>query len=176
MRAWHETYGLAVTISSCSNNFGPYQHPEKLVPLAVTHLLNGQKVPIYGNGQNVRDWIYVTDHCEAIDVIARHGRIGDTYLVSAQQELSNLAMVRRLIDLLGADDRGDRVRGGSAGSRPPIRARPDQDRHRAPLGAEAHLRDRAARDGRVVPQPSELVAALALGEPSGDGRPPRRRP
>jgi dTDP-glucose 4,6-dehydratase len=104
VRAWHETYGLAVTISSCSNNFGPYQHPEKLVPLAITHLLNGQKVPIYGNGQNVRDWIYVTDHCEAIDMIARHGRIGDTYLVSAQQQLSNLAMVRRLLGLLGADE------------------------------------------------------------------------
>jgi dTDP-glucose 4,6-dehydratase len=96
VRAWTETYGLPATISNSGNNFGPYQHPEKLIPLAITRLIRGKKVPLYGDGQNVRDWIYVADHCGAIDLIVRRGRVGSTYLVSAGQELSN----RNLLDLL----------------------------------------------------------------------------
>ena len=101
VRAWHETYGLRSTISNSGNNYGPYQFPEKLIPLAVTRLLRGGKVPIYGDGRNVRDWIYVLDHCRAIDLIAERGAIGSTYLVSAENELSNLEVVDRILRRMG---------------------------------------------------------------------------
>ncbi len=101
VRAWHETYGLPVTISNCGNNFGPYQHPEKFVPRAITSLLRGESVPLYGDGRNVRDWIYVADHCEALELIARRGRSGSTYLVSAENELANRDLVVRLAARLG---------------------------------------------------------------------------
>jgi dTDP-glucose 4,6-dehydratase len=102
VRAWQTTYGLPVTISNCSNNFGPYQFPEKLIPLAITNLLRHERVPLYGDGRNVRDWIYVEDHCAALDLMARRGRPGTTYLVSAETELSNLALLERLCGLLDA--------------------------------------------------------------------------
>lgn len=96
VRAWYETYGLPSTISNCGNNFGPFQFPEKLIPLAITRLIRGQKVPLYGDGRNVRDWIYVEDHCTAIDMIARRGQLGATYLVSGENELSNREVIDRL--------------------------------------------------------------------------------
>ncbi len=101
VRAWNETYGLPVTLSNCSNNFGPFQHPEKLIPLAITRLLGGGKVPVYGDGLNVRDWIHVDDHCTAIDAVCHRGRIGTTYLVSAGCELPNLEVVRRILRQFG---------------------------------------------------------------------------
>jgi len=97
VRAWHETYGLPVTLSNCSNNFGPYQFPEKLISLSITRLLTGRKVPVYGDGLNVRDWIFVDDHCAALDLIAHRGRLGATYLVSAGTELPNIEVVRRIL-------------------------------------------------------------------------------
>ncbi len=97
VRAWFETYGLPVTISNCSNNFGPYQHPEKLISRSITRILTGGKIPLYGDGLHVRDWIFVEDHCEALDMIAHRGRLGRTYLVSAGMELSNLELVRRIL-------------------------------------------------------------------------------
>jgi len=101
VRAWYETYGLPVTVSNCGNNFGPYQFPEKLIPLAITRLMRGRKVPLYGDGRNVRDWIYVRDHCAAIDRIAHRGTIGATYLVSAENEHSNRDVIGRLLRLMG---------------------------------------------------------------------------
>ncbi len=101
VRAWHATYGLPVTLSNCSNNFGPNQHPEKLIPLAITRLLEGAKIPVYGDGKNVRDWIYVDDHCRALDLIAHRGRIGATYLVSAGTELPNIEVVHRILRQFG---------------------------------------------------------------------------
>ncbi len=103
VRAWSETYGLAYTLSNCGNNFGPFQHPEKFIPLAITRALRGGRIPLYGDGKNVRDWIYVIDHCEAVDLIAHRGQVGSTYLVSAENELSNLEVLRRLLALLGTD-------------------------------------------------------------------------
>jgi len=102
VRAWHETYGLPVTLSNCSNNFGPFQFPEKFISLAITRLLQGERVPLYGDGRNVRDWIYVEDHCRAVELVARHGRIGTTYLISANMELSNREVLERLLGLMGA--------------------------------------------------------------------------
>ncbi len=100
-RSYHATYGLPVTISNCGNNYGPYQHPEKLIPLAITRLLAGLRVPVYGDGRNVRDWIYVEDHCRALDAIARRGRAGETYLLGAEEERSNLEVVRTLLATMG---------------------------------------------------------------------------
>jgi dTDP-glucose 4,6-dehydratase len=101
VRAWRDTYGLPVTLSNCSNNFGPYQFPEKLIPLAITRLLDGGRVPLYGDGLNVRDWIFVEDHCAALDLIVHRGRCGETYLVSAQMELPNIEVIRRILRHLG---------------------------------------------------------------------------
>jgi len=109
-RAWFETYGLPVTLSNCSNNFGPYQYPEKLIALTITSLLSGGKVPLYGDGRHVRDWIFVEDHCDALDLIAHRGKPGRTYLVSAEVELPNIEVVRRILTKLGkGDEHIDRV-------------------------------------------------------------------
>jgi dTDP-glucose 4,6-dehydratase len=100
-RAYFYTYGLPIMISNCGNNYGPYQHPEKLIPLAITNLILGKKVPLYGDGKNVRDWIHVDDHCRAIDTIARKGKAGETYLVGADSERSNNEVLRLILGLMG---------------------------------------------------------------------------
>lgn len=100
VRAWHRTYGLPVTISNCSNNYGAYQFPEKLIPLMIQKALAEEKLPIYGKGDNVRDWLYVVDHCTAIDKIIRKGKTGRTYNVGGCNEWSNLELVHLLCDIL----------------------------------------------------------------------------
>ena len=102
VRAYAHTYGLPVVLSNCSNNYGPYQFPEKLIPLVIRNALAGRPIPIYGKGENVRDWLYVEDHCTAIDTILHHGRTGETYLVSGDTERANLALVETLLDLVDA--------------------------------------------------------------------------
>lgn len=102
VRAYHVTYDLPITISNCSNNFGPYMFPEKLIPLAITNILEGKKVPVYGDGLYVRDWLYVEDHCHAIDLILQKGKIGDTYLVgSLTEDISNLDVIRKILTMMG---------------------------------------------------------------------------
>ena len=86
VRAYHHTFGLPVTITNCSNNFGPYHFPEKFIPLAITNILEGKKVPVYGDGKNVRDWLYVEDHCRAIEAVLVSGRVGETYCVGGFDE------------------------------------------------------------------------------------------
>ncbi|MDY7523895.1 dTDP-glucose 4,6-dehydratase [Sphingomonas sp. 10B4] len=93
VRAYHHTYGLETTTSNCSNNYGPFQFPEKLVPLFILNALSGKQLPIYGDGKNVRDWLHVADHCQAIERILRGGRIGETYNIGGGQELPNFAVV-----------------------------------------------------------------------------------
>jgi dTDP-glucose 4,6-dehydratase len=100
VRAYFHTYGLPVIISNCSNNYGPYQFPEKLIPLVLVRALNHQSVPIYGTGENVRDWLYVEDHCEAIETLLYSGADGQTYVVGGGAECTNLDIVRMLLDLL----------------------------------------------------------------------------
>ncbi|HUT26251.1 MAG TPA: dTDP-glucose 4,6-dehydratase [Sumerlaeia bacterium] len=100
VRAWRRTYGMPVTISNCSNNYGPYQFPEKLIPLMVCNALAGEKLPVYGEGKNVRDWLFVTDHCEAIDRIIRFGTPGSTYNVGGRNEWRNIDIVSLLCDVL----------------------------------------------------------------------------
>lgn len=101
-RAYNVTYGLPVTISNCSNNFGPYQFPEKLIPLAITNLMEGKKIPVYGDGLYVRDWLYVDDHCRAIDLILEKGKIGETYLIGGlTEDIPNIEVIKRILKLMG---------------------------------------------------------------------------
>jgi dTDP-glucose 4,6-dehydratase len=102
-RAYWRTHGLDVSITRCANNYGPYQHPEKMIPLFVTNLLEGKPVPLYGDGSNVRDWIHVDDHCRAIQLVLTGGRGGAIYNVGGGREISNLALTERLLRLCGAD-------------------------------------------------------------------------
>lgn len=102
--SYHRTYKLPVTISRCSNNYGPYQFPEKLIPLAITNLKRGLNVPVYGNGLNVRDWLYVVDHCNAIDLILEKGQIGQIYNIGGNNEKQNIAIVELILDYLNKDD------------------------------------------------------------------------
>jgi dTDP-glucose 4,6-dehydratase len=99
VRAYHRTYGLPVKISNCSNNYGPYQFPEKLIPLMILNAFDGKPLPVYGKGENVRDWLYVTDHCSAIWTIMQHGRVGETYNVGGRCELKNIEAVRKICDI-----------------------------------------------------------------------------
>ena len=92
--AYHRTYGLPVTISRCSNNYGPYQFPEKLIPLMIANALADKPLPVYGDGKNVRDWLYVEDHCKAIDLILHHGRVGEVYNIGGHNEMSNIDIVK----------------------------------------------------------------------------------
>ncbi len=99
--AYHRTYGLPVTISRCSNNYGPYQFPEKLIPLMIANCLSDKPLPVYGTGMNVRDWLYVEDHCRAIDLILHNGRIGQVYNVGGHNEMHNIDIVRLICRELG---------------------------------------------------------------------------
>ena len=100
VRAWHRTFGLPVTLSNCSNNYGPYQFPEKLVPLMILNAYAGKKLPVYGEGANVRDWLHVEDHCSALDLVVRRGRPGRTYNIGGHNERTNLEVVHGVCDLL----------------------------------------------------------------------------
>jgi dTDP-glucose 4,6-dehydratase len=105
VRSYFDTHGLAITISNCSNNFGPYQFPEKFLPLVITNLLEGKKIPVYGDGLYVRDWLYVDDHCKAIDLILEKGKIGETYCIGGMaDDVNNLQVVKKVLDILGKDD------------------------------------------------------------------------
>ena len=99
-QAYHETYGLPVNITRCSNNYGPYQFPEKLIPLVIKNILEGRHLPVYGRGENVRDWLYVDDHCKAIDIVLREGRIGEVYNIGGFNEQENLAIVKSIIAIV----------------------------------------------------------------------------
>ena len=99
-RAWHRTYGLPVLITNCSNNYGPYQHPEKLIPVVILNAVDGEPLPVYGTGENVRDWLYVEDHVRALLRVLHGGRVGETYNVGGDREKQNIAVVRRICDIL----------------------------------------------------------------------------
>ncbi|MEG9533228.1 dTDP-glucose 4,6-dehydratase [Mannheimia indoligenes] len=100
VRAWHRTYGLPTLITTCSNNFGPYQYPEKLIPLMILNALQGKKLPIYGNGLQIRDWIFVEDHVRALYQVLTKGKVGETYNIGARQEKTNIEIVRAICSLL----------------------------------------------------------------------------
>lgn len=103
-QAYGRTYNMPITISRCSNNYGPYHFPEKLIPLMITNALNNKKLPVYGTGSNVRDWLYVEDHCIAIDLILRKGRVGEIYNIGGHNEKTNLEVVQTILKALGKDE------------------------------------------------------------------------
>lgn len=124
VRAYHHTYGLPVLTTNCSNNYGPHHFPEKLIPLMIQHAIEGKPLPIYGDGRNVRDWLYVTDHCSAIRTVLSAGRVGETYNVGGWNEMANVDVVGLLCDLL------DELKPKAGGSyRDQIKFVPDRPGH-----------------------------------------------
>ena len=104
VRAYHETYGLPTLNTRCSNNYGPYQYPEKLIPFFISQLLKGEKVPVYGDGLNVRDWLYVYDHCSAIDTVLHKGKIGEIYNIGGHNEKTNIEITKLILETMGKDE------------------------------------------------------------------------
>lgn len=100
VRAWHDTYGLPVLVTNCSNNYGPYQFPEKLIPVVILKALRGESIPVYGKGENIRDWLYVEDHAQALLTVIEKGRVGETYNIGGNNEMKNLDLVHLLCSLL----------------------------------------------------------------------------
>ena len=105
VRAYFHTHGLPITISNCTNNYGPYQFPEKVIPLFITNLLENKKVPVYGEGKNIRDWIYVDDHNAGVEAIIKHGRMGETYCLGGGNELSNMYITKLILRMMGDDEK-----------------------------------------------------------------------
>ncbi|MBQ4518401.1 MAG: dTDP-glucose 4,6-dehydratase [Clostridia bacterium] len=104
VQAYHRTFGLPITISRCSNNYGPYHFPEKLIPLMIANALNDKPLPVYGEGLNVRDWLYVEDHCKAIDMIIHDGKVGEVYNIGGHNEKTNIYIVKKILELLGKSE------------------------------------------------------------------------
>jgi dTDP-glucose 4,6-dehydratase len=104
VRAYFHTHNLPITISNCSNNYGPYQYPEKLIPLFLTNLIEGKKIPVYGKGANIRDWIHVDDHSRGIEAIIKEGKIGETYLLGGNSEYSNMEITNKIIKLMDVNE------------------------------------------------------------------------
>lgn len=139
VRAWHHTYGLPVVLSNCSNNYGPYHFPEKLVPLVILNALAGKPLPVYGKGENVRDWLFVDDHARALELIATTGAVGESYNVGGRAERTNLAVVETICDLLDSK-------------------RPLQGRRRREL--ITFVTDRPGHDRRYAIDPSKIEREL----------------
>lgn len=105
VRAYYHTYGLPITITNCSNNYGPFQFPEKFIPLAITNIIEDKKIPVYGDGLNVRDWLYVEDHCRAIESVLEKGTVGETYCVGGQtSDTNNLSIIKKILVCMGKDE------------------------------------------------------------------------
>lgn len=102
VRAYRDTYGIKTTLTNCSNNYGPYQHVEKLIPLVITNVLEGKKIPVYGDGGQIRDWLYVEDHCRAIEKVIKEGKLGETYMIGGlKEEVTNLEVVKMILEIMG---------------------------------------------------------------------------
>jgi dTDP-glucose 4,6-dehydratase len=100
VRAWHHTYGLPILITNCSNNYGPYQFPEKLIPVVILKCIREESIPVYGKGENIRDWLYVLDHCKAIETVFTRGNVGETYTVGGNNEMRNIDLVKKLCSIM----------------------------------------------------------------------------
>ena len=129
VRAYHHTYGLPTVVTNCSNNYGPYQFPEKLIPVVIQSLIGRRPVPVYGDGLNVRDWLYVGDHCEALWQVLQRGRLGETYNVGGHNEWANLRIVEHICDLV--DELAPQLGGGSRSLIHFVKDRPGHDRRYA---------------------------------------------
>jgi len=140
VRAWHHTYGLPVLTTNCSNNYGPYQFPEKLIPLVIANALDGKPLPIYGDGMNIRDWLYVKDHCSGIRAVLQGGRVGEVYNIGGWNEMSNIEIVRTICGLL--DERSPSTAANAGGAHQNLIAfvkdRPGHDRRYAIDATKIH--------------------------------------
>ena len=139
VRAYYHTYGLPVTLTNCSNNYGPYQFPEKLIPLMILNMIEGKSLPVYGDGSNIRDWLYVEDHCAAVWLVMREGRVGESYNVGGENEWENIRLLDRLIEIVAAKT--------GAGA----------DRYRALL---TYVKDRPGHDRRYAIDCSKIKGEL----------------
>jgi dTDP-glucose 4,6-dehydratase len=140
VRAWHETYGLPVVLSNCSNNYGPYHFPEKLIPLVILNALEGRKLPVYGKGANVRDWLFVDDHARALELVMTEGEVGESYNIGGRAERTNLEVVETICDIL---DRKQPLPGGT--------------RRRSLI---AFVQDRPGHDRRYAIDPAKIEREL----------------
>ena len=167
-RAWHRTYGLPIVATNCTNNYGPWQFPEKLVPLMILNAFEGKALPVYGQGMNVRDWLYVADHAAALSLVLRHGEAGETYNIAGGAERANIDLVRMLCALL--DDELPRsphrphaaphlLRRRPAGARSALRDRRRQAAAALRLAPRREPRERLAQDGAMVSRQPRLVGA-----------------
>lgn len=150
-KAYFHTYGLPVTVSNCSNNYGPYQFPEKLIPLMILNMLEGKPLPVYGDGRNIRDWVYVEDHNEAVWTIMNRGRVGETYNIGGENEWENITLLRRLITIFAEES----ARGCSSVD--------GQQSRRDPASLEAlisYVKDRPGHDRRYAIDCSKLKNEL----------------
>lgn len=145
-RAYHETYGLDVVITRCSNNYGPYQFPEKLIPLVIANALEGRPIPVYGDGLNVRDWLYVLDHCRGLDIVFHKGRQGEVYNIGGRNEQRNIDIVRRLLSILA--EKAGRDEGSL-------------------LRLISYVKDRPGHDRRYAIDPSRLERELGWRAETG---------
>ena len=153
VRAYHRTFGLPAVITNCSNNYGPYQHPEKLIPLMIIHALEGKPLPVYGDGRNVRDWLFVGDHCRALELALTKGKPGETYNIGGGTEQPNIAVVRRICDLI--DDAF--ARNGALKARYPNSPAAGG---RSCATLITHVTDRLGHDRRYAINPSYAKQAL----------------
>ena len=144
MRAYHDTYGLPTIVTNCSNNYGPYQFPEKLIPLFINNIIHGMPLPVYGRGENVRDWLYVEDHARAIDLIFHEGRVAETYNIGGFNEWKNIDLIKVMVNTV------DRILGNLEGHS---------------LGLITYVTDRMGHDARYAIDSSKLHRELGW-EPS----------
>ena len=152
MRAWRETYGLPTIVTNCSNNYGPYHFPEKLIPHMIIKGLAGEPLPVYGDGQNIRDWLYVEDHARALALVLEHGRIGETYNIGGRNERTNLHVVETICALLDrlapsnmVTSPTDLICHRSPGPRSALCHRRFEDRKRTGLAGAGNLREGIAK-------------------------------
>ncbi len=157
-KAWQRTYGLPVIVSNCSNNYGPYHFPEKLIPLTILNALEQKPLPVYGDGSNIRDWLFVEDHARALGVILAKAQPGHTYNVGGRNERANIDVVRQICSCDGppssgrqALSRADFVRDGSARARPALRHRCHETGNRSGMARARDVRDRDRKDNPMVP-------------------------
>lgn len=171
MRAYHDTYGLPTIVTNCSNNYGPYQFPEKLIPLFINNIRHGRPLPVYGKGENVRDWLYVEDHARAIDLIFHKGRIAETYNIGGFNEWKNIDLIKvivRTVDRLLGNPEGEReahhLRHRPCGARPAVCHRFAQTEKRAGLGTLAAIRRGHRKTVRWYLENQEWMDHITSGE------------
>jgi dTDP-glucose 4,6-dehydratase len=153
VRAYHHTYGLQVTTSNCSNNYGAFHFPEKLIPLCITNILRGLPLPVYGDGSNIRDWLYVEDHCRGIELVLQNGVVGETYNIGGNNEWSNLAIVHLLCDRMDAQFAANPSLAGRFPAAPGASGRSARD-------LISFVEDRAGHDWRYAIDAGRITAEL----------------